>query len=140
MLCREHLLQLQERAEEFHKRDVAIAVVTFDHGPLAEAYVEETGITWPLLLDEERTLYGAYDMAQANNWTLFRPSTVWHYLKLLAKGRRVHRPGSDVHQLGGDVVINPEGIVRLHYISRDASDRPTVAALLAEVDQAASES
>ncbi len=98
------------------------------------AYVRDTQLTWPLLVDHERTLYQAYGMHQGTWWNLYGPSTIGVYLKLLWRGRRLQRPGSDVHQLGGDVLIDPEGIVNIQYTGVGPADRPKISTLLEPTD------
>lgn len=137
MLCREHLTQLRRFQKEFEALNVSVAVVTFDDQSFAEAYVKDTGLGWPLLLDRERTLYDAYGMLQASTWDLYRPSSIWQYLKLLARGRPLRRPGRDVNQLGGDVLVDPEGVVRMHFIGSGPADRPPVDSILHHVRAAA---
>ena len=95
------------------------------------AYVRETRLSWPILVDHERKLYKAYGMEQGKAWNLYGPPAIWTYLKLLGRGRRLRRPGTDIHQLGGDVLIDPQGMVRLHYVGVGPADRPTISALLA---------
>lgn len=58
------------------------------------------------------------------------------YLYLVfGKGRKVKRPtSSDFRQLGGDVLVDPEGIVQLHYLSDNPADRPSVEQLIAMID------
>lgn len=127
-------MQLREAALELERRRVAVLVVTFDDGPLARNYASATGLTWPLLVDHDRGLYHAYGMLRGRAWDLYGPPAIWVYLKLLFRGRRLARPGSDVTQLGGDVVIDEGGSVRLHHIGRGPADRPSVADLLAAID------
>jgi alkyl hydroperoxide reductase subunit AhpC len=124
---------LREVEAELDALDVAVAIVTFDAGPMAEAYVAQTGIRWPLLVDGERELYRAYGMLRGRAWDLYGPPTIWTYIKLLARGRRLQKTGSDVTQLGGDVLIDPAGAVRLHHVGRGPADRPSVQELLAVV-------
>ncbi|MCA8972471.1 MAG: AhpC/TSA family protein [Planctomycetes bacterium] len=124
-------MQLRERQQELDAKGIAVAVVTFDEGPMAENYVRAMDLSWPLLVDRERTLYRAYGMLRGRAWDLYGPPAIWIYLKLMARGRRLARPGSDVTQLGGDVLVDPDGIVRLHYIGRGPADRPSVDMLLA---------
>jgi len=131
---------LREAENELRDLEAAVAIVTFEAGPLAEAYLEETALPWPLLLDRERTLYHAYGMLHARNWDLYGPSSLWLYLKLLSKGRRLRRPGSDVHQRGGDVLIDPVGTVRLHHVGSGPADRPSVASILDRVRHGAAPS
>ena len=108
-----------------------MCVVTFDAGPLAMAYVRDSQLSWPLLVDTHRTLYQAYGMQQGTWWNLYGPPAIGVYLKLLWRGRRLQRPGSDVHQLGGDVLIDPDGVVKIHYVGVGPADRPEISTLLA---------
>ncbi len=57
----------------------------------------------------------------------------------LIQGRRLHRSDGDVNQLGGDVLIDPTGIVRLHHVGSGPADRPSVSSLLELVRSDASE-
>lgn len=112
---------------------VHVCVVTFDAEPMAMAYVRETKLKWPMLLDRERTLYDAYGMQRGNRWDIYGPASVGIYLKLIGRGRRLRRPGSDVRQLGGDVLIDPHGVVRFHHVGRGPADRPDISELLKSV-------
>jgi hypothetical protein len=58
------------------------------------------------------------------------------YLGLLVRGRRLRRPTDDLYHLGGNVLIDPQGIVRLYHVGRRPSGRPAVSQLLAAVDAA----
>lgn len=107
-----------------------MCVVTFDATPMALAYLRQTRLPWPLLIDGERTLYKAYGMERGDWWNIYGPPAIWVYLKLMVRGRRLYRPGSDFHQLGGDVLIDPAGIVRLHHVGSGPADRPAVRTLL----------
>ena len=107
-----------------------MAVVTFEAGFLARAYVEDTGLKWPLLIDEARELYQAYGMLQASFWEIWSPRTLWAYLKEILRGRFPKKATGDVNQRGGDVLIDPGGIIRLHHVGRGPADRPTVATIL----------
>ena len=114
---------------------VQVCVVTFEFGPLAAAYVNETQLEWPLLIDNTRTLYKAYGMERGNWWNIYGPASIWVYMKLLGRGRRMQPPGSDVHELGGDVLIDPQCHVRVHHIGSGPADRPSISALLEPVEK-----
>lgn len=88
---------------------------------------------WPLLLDPDQSLYAAYGMRRGSWWQIYGPGSIWNYLGLMLKRRLPGKPGKDWRQLGGDVLIDPDGIVRLHYISADPHDRPPVKLLLSMV-------
>jgi hypothetical protein len=55
---------------------------------------------------------------------------MWVYLKLLLSGRKLRAPSGDPRQLGGDVLVDPTGTVRLHHVGRGPADRPSVDTLL----------
>lgn len=76
---------------------------------MAQAYVRETELRWPLLVDRERTLYGAYGMLKASWLDVWGPKTWVAYGRALLGGRRLEQAGEDVYQRGGDVLVDPEG-------------------------------
>ncbi len=98
---------------------------------MARAYVEETELQWPLLVDPERKLYQAYGMLQASFWDIWGPSTWLAYARELLRGQKLHESDEDVNQRGGDVLIDPQGNVRLHHIGRGPADRPSVESIIA---------
>jgi hypothetical protein len=124
-------LQLQQHQSELDAGGIAVAVVTFEAHWIAEAYARETQLPWPLLLDPERRLYNAYGLVQGTATQVLGPGSWWEYMKILARGRKLHRPTGDIYQLGGDVLVDPAGIIRLHYVSTTSVDRPELADILA---------
>jgi hypothetical protein len=124
------LTQLRQHSREFESHATNVAVVTFDSAVIARGYADRTGMLWPLLLDNERQLYRAYGMEQGGMWDVWGWSSWKTYAKLLWKGRRLQRPTGDTRQLGGDVIVDPTGIVRLQWIGSGPADRPSVEFLL----------
>jgi hypothetical protein len=114
---------------------LAIVVVTFEARGRAEEYVRETGLRWPLLIDRQRVLYSAYGMGRGRWSAIWGPATWWAYLQLIGRGYRLKRPTSDIRQLGGDVLVDPAGLVALHHVGEGPADRPAVAALFERVRQ-----
>ncbi len=110
-----------------------IAVVTFEIDFLARAYVEETSLPWPLLVDETRETYWNYGMHSASFWDVWGPKTWWAYLKEIARGGKVRKSEADVFQRGGDVLIGPDGNVRFHHVGTGPADRPPVEAILEKI-------
>ena len=128
---------MREQEDELRKRNVTVAVVTFENDFFARQYVAETGLNWPLLIDRDRELYRGYSMLAASFWDLWGPSTWRAYLQELRKGQLPKKPTSDdIYQRGGDVLIDPAGIVRLHHVGSGPADRPAIAALLALISPA----
>lgn len=130
MPCRAHWLQLQQHQSELERLGVRVCVVTFDDKTTARAYVEKNQLEWPLLIDAQRAFYAQFGMGRASMWTLIKPSTIWSYIVLWLKGVKPQKAGSDMHQLGGDVLIAPDGTLRLNHVSTGPHDRPGIGSLL----------
>lgn len=128
---------MRQKQGELSGLGVRVAVVAFQGGPLAEDYVRDTGLDWPVLIDESRGLYRAYGMERGGLWHVWGPPAWWAYIKLLARGRRLRKMSGDVFQLGGDVLVDPDGIVRVHHVGNGPADRPPVSELLAVVRESA---
>ncbi len=56
-------------------------MVTFEGRAAATAYGDETGVSCPILVDEERTLYEAYGLGVARTRHLIGPTTLKAYAR-----------------------------------------------------------
>ena len=121
---------MRQREAELAELNIDVKVVTFDVDSMALAYVNETKLSWPLLLDSRRELYSAYGMERGTWWAIYNLVSIWRYLKLIVSGKQPGKPGRDWRQLGGDILIAPNGIVRLHYVSLTPHHRPSVETIL----------
>jgi hypothetical protein len=126
-------LQLQQHKAEIDSLDLRVAAITFESPIYAESYITQTGFPWPLLIDGSRSLYRAYSMERGSLWAVWGPQNWGAYFKLMARGRMPRLPHDDVHQLGGDVLIAPDGKVCLHHVGRGPADRPSIDSLLSVV-------
>lgn len=121
---------MRQFQSELEQRQVDVKIVSFDDDAMGKAYVAQTKIPWPLLIDTDRKLYQAYGMGRASLWKLIRPIAIVRYLANIFRGTMPGRQGSDIHQLGGDVLIDRQNRVRLHYVSQDPHDRPAVSTIM----------
>jgi hypothetical protein len=126
---------LRRHEDQVERLDLEIVVVTFEARERAEEYVRETGFRWPLLIDRRRVLYSAYGMGRGQWWAIWGPATWWAYIKLIGRGQRLKRPTGDIHQLGGDVLVDPAGRVALHHVGKGPADRPAVEDLFDRIRQ-----
>jgi AhpC/TSA antioxidant enzyme len=126
---------LRQHEAEFERLDIKVFVITFDVNFLAKAYVQSTGLRWPLLHDADRKLYAAYGMEKLSWWQHYSPVSIAKYLWLTVQGHFPGKPGADWQQLGGDVLIDPAGIVRFLYRSLTPHDRPKVSRILSIIQQ-----
>jgi peroxiredoxin len=118
-----------------HQDDLAelntrVWIISFGTLPGAQTWLEETCAPFPVLLDPDRETYRAYGLERSllRSWNL---KTMWRYAQLLTAGRRWRGIQGDSAQLGGDFIVDRNGIVRLVHPSRDPTDRPPVDGLLA---------
>lgn len=129
------MLQLQQQKERIEALNLKILIITFEHRAIAEAYAKATHLEWPMIVDENREWYQAFNMHKGGRWKIFGPSSWWTYIKLLFRGRKLKSPTGDVRQLGGDILIAPEGEVKLHHVGETPADRPEVDAILKIIEQ-----
>ena len=115
---------------ELEELNTKVAVLTFEAGFIAQAYVEDTGLTWPLMVDEDRSTYEHYEMLEAGFWDVWGPKTLWAYTKELFSGQKLQKSDGDVSQRGGDVLIDPDGVVRLVHVGDGPADRPALEKML----------
>lgn len=125
--------QLRRHESEFAGLNVSVFIVTFDSDFMAQAYASSSGLKWPLLMDKNRNLYRAYGFEKLDWWTHFNPVSIAKYLGLTFRGYLPGKPGVDWQQLGGDVLIDPQGVVRLIYRSHSPHDRPLVSTILSTI-------
>lgn len=105
-------------------------MVVFAEKPDAAAYADERRLPFPVLIDTERELFRAYGMERARWWQVWGPKTWLAYGKALLSGAELRRSNEDVRQQGGDVLIDPNGTVRLHHVGEGPADRPDIESVL----------
>jgi peroxiredoxin len=122
--------QLRHFEAELRRLDVQVLIISFGVEFWARAWLQETGSPFPLLLDPERTSYRAYGL-ERSFVRVWSPKVMWHYTRRVLAGQKLQSIQGDPHQLGGDFVVDAQGVIRLAYRSKDPVDRPPVAELLA---------
>ena len=92
--------------------------------------MKEVCNSFDVLLDRDRTVYRAYQLERSRLRSR-HPHVIWIYIKRwFQHGEFYDSHGDDSTQLGGDFIINSEGILKLAYPSHDPADRPLVDDLL----------
>ena len=121
---------MRDNEDELDRLNIRVVVVTFENDFLARSYVEDTALTWPILIDGTREVYKGYGMLSASFWDIWGIKTWQVYFKELLKGNKPKKSAGDIYQRGGDVLIDPNGVVRLHHIGEGPADRPSVEQIL----------
>lgn len=113
------------------REELDVAIVSPAEPESLERVGRELGLTVPLLSDPTWSTYRAFGFGRAGARTLlFSPRTWWAGFRAVLKGRLPRRPTEDYAELGGDVLLTPDGRVAWIYRSRNAADRPRPADVL----------
>ena len=100
----------------------------------AAQFRRRQGIQLPLLADERRVSYLAAGAKMANVTELFGPQSVSKGLLAGARSRRIQtRTVGNAAQLGGSLVVRPDGIVAWSHMSDNAGDNASPEDILAAV-------
>ena len=99
----------------------------------ARQFRDETGITFPLLVDDERRAYGAIDLKQGNIFQLISPANILARRRAKAAGFRQYRMGKDPFQLGGSFVFGPGNVDIYSHVSKTFGDNAPAEALLVAI-------
>jgi len=93
----------------------------------------------PLLADEGRTVYKAYGMRVGSLREIYSPQVIAKYARLIRGGMKMQmKTDEDTRQLGGDVIVGPDGRIILAHCSKNQADRPSVETLIAAIRAASS--
>ena len=130
-------MQLHQRQAELAARDAVVLVISFDAARRVRGYCRRHELPFTCLVDEARAVYRAYGFGRASWLRMLTPRTLAPYIRhaFTTRGLPGGSPGQDKQQMGGDVVVDPNGRIALAHSSDDPADRPTVDALLAAIDR-----
>lgn len=121
---------MRQRYEEIAGAGGEAIAIGFGPTELLRGLASELDLPFPLLVDPDRSAYGAFGLTRGSFRSVYGPRTLLRYLRLMLRGRRLRRTEADPYQLGGDFVLDREGVIRLAHRSRDPADRPTVDELI----------
>ena len=96
---------------------------------------EETGITFPLLVDAGRVAYRAIELRKTTFFGLFTRENFAARARARAAGHRQHRLGKDPFQLGASFVFGPGNKDLFVHLSEYTGDNAPMASLLAALPQ-----
>ena len=122
---------MRDHQAEFRARGASVAAVGLGDPGYARAFRDESRITFPLLVDVERSAYRAAELRSASLRHLFRWDTFTAGRRDRAAGHRQGRTGRNPFQLGGSFVFGPGDVDRYAHVSETFGDSAPVARLLA---------
>ena len=117
-------MQLRQSSGMIKELNTRVAIISFGTFPGAKAWLQETAVTFEFFLDPGRKAYQAFGLERSltSSWG---PKVWFTYARLLLSGRRWRGIQGDSAQLGGDFIVDRDGIIRLAYRSHEPTDRPS---------------
>ena len=128
------MAQVVAHYAEFKTYQTNIVAISFGTPDWAQAWLKAVAAPFPLWLDRERRAYHAYGLEKSviRSWGL---NNLQYYIRALLAGQKLQGYRGDLNQLGGNIIVDAQGIVRFIYPSRDPTDRPTIKMLLQLLQQ-----
>jgi alkyl-hydroperoxide reductase/thiol specific antioxidant family protein len=124
---------LREHEQAFRDKGAALAAIGLGDRNYARLFREETGITFPLLIDEQRQAYQVAELRNANLLHLLRPDNAEARKRARAVGHRQVKLGQNPFQLGGSFVFGPGDVDRFAHLSETFGDNAAIPELLAAI-------
>lgn len=129
------MAQLCAHHAELKRLNTRVLIISFGTFPAVQQWLAETGANFEVLIDRERTVYGAYQL-ERSHLRARSPRTLWLYFRRWLKGQPSYNShGDDTSQLGGDFVVAQNGLLRFGYLSFEPADRPSINTLLKVLHQ-----
>lgn len=129
--CRAHVRGVQAAEARFREEGVRVVVIGMGTPEQCARFRRRQGLGFPVLSDPERAAYRAYGLPAGTAEQLMGRPELTGGIRLALRGLLPSRPTGDPRQLGGDFLIDREGVLRYARRSRRAADVPDPEALLA---------
>ena len=113
---------MREYEQKFKDRGATVAAIGLGDANYARAFREDTGIKFPLLVDDQREAYRTIGLKKASLFHLLRKDNALARKRAKAGGHRQHKLGKDPFQLGGTFVFAPGNVDRMVHISETFGD------------------
>ena len=122
---------MREHQQAFREKRASLAAISLGDSHYARLFQQETGIDFPLLIDEHRHAYEIANLKSANILHLFRGDNFKSRKRASAAGHHQHKLGRNPFQLGGTFIFGPGNIDRFAHLSQTFGDNASPDSLLA---------
>ena len=122
---------MREHQQEFQQRGANLAAIGLGDLRYARIFRDETGITFPLLVDAGRIAYRAIELRKTTFFGLFTRENFAARARARAAGHHQHKLGKDPFQLGASFVFAPGNKDLFVHLSEYTGDNAPMARLLA---------
>ncbi len=122
---------MREHEQAFREKGASLAAIGLGDAHYARVFREETGIQFPLLVDDHRLAYLAAELGSANLLHLLRKDNAASRKRARAAGHYQHKLGKNPFQLGGSFVFGPGNVDCFAHVSQTFGDNASTESLLA---------
>jgi peroxiredoxin len=128
------VVQLLPFKPEFEALHTRVTVISFGTPALAQNWIEQTRSSFQFLIDPEKKAYRAYGLESSllRSWS---PKIWFAYTRLMLQGWKWRGIQGDSRQLGGDFIVDQQGIIRMAYRSHDPTERPKIEEIIQVLDE-----
>jgi peroxiredoxin len=130
LLSRAHLAQLRQQYGRIQHLGGEVIVVSFEEKEGLQRLVSGHKLPFVILLDPQKEVYNKYGMIYKDQGRVGNLGTAIAYMRMRLSGYPRQQAGTDTRQMGGDVVIDRQGVIRFIYRSQYPHDLPDAAAVL----------
>lgn len=121
------------RQRQAELKPARVVVITFADAPKAARALQAWLSVFDVWVDPKREAYRAWGLG-SRRLCLLNLGTVRLYARSLLRGKRWRPLQWDLTQLGGDAVLDADGVVRLWHAGRTPDDRPPIGELIRAVN------
>jgi peroxiredoxin len=127
------VVQLLSHKTELEALNARVTILSFSSPALAQKWIAETRSSFHFLIDSEMKVYQAYGL-ESSLIRAWSPKIWFAYAKLMAQGRRWRGIQGNSRQMGGDFIVDQQGVIRLAHRSHDPTDRPKIDEIIQVLD------
>jgi len=124
---------LRDHEPAFRDKGARLAAISLGDTHYAQVFREETGITFPLLVDAEREAYRSVGLLSGSLFHIFRRDNSLARKRARTAGHQQHKLGKNPFQLGGSFIFGPGNVDLYMHVSQTFGDNAPAADLLAAI-------
>jgi peroxiredoxin len=130
--CHAHLDKIDKNYKIIRDAGAEVLAVSMRPPEFLRQFLKQSKWSVPIVCDPDRTAYRLFGLERASWTTYFRPIVVVGYLALMFRGWMPGMPvkGEDIHQLGGDFIVDRDRRLIYAHQSRDPSRSAPIGELM----------
>lgn len=118
---------MRDRLDELGDTTDVVLITFTDPANLAD-YAATNELPFPILIDSKRAAYAAYGLGRGSVARVYGWKSIRRYIEILRAGNSgpMKRATEDTLQLGGDFIVDADGLLAYGFWGAGPDDRPSV--------------